>query len=70
MNGHDMPKPYSSIVDAVNARDREYFEAHPKEDFYLRPYVPGEAWPRHPKATEVRVVRGPVGIRVRLFQEQ
>jgi hypothetical protein len=40
-----VPELYASIIDAVNDRDRDYFQAHPAETGYLRRYVPGEHSP-------------------------
>lgn len=37
-----IPKPFAEIVDRVNQRDREFFDANPDEPCYLRPHVPGE----------------------------
>jgi len=39
---HIPPPKYMAIIDAVSERDREFFEAHPDENYCLRPYVPGE----------------------------
>lgn len=39
------PPQFQRIIDAVNASDRAYFDQHPTETSYLRPYIPGETWP-------------------------
>jgi hypothetical protein len=39
------PRRFRRIIDAVKARDRAYFEQHPLESSYVRPYIPGETWP-------------------------
>jgi len=35
-------EPFASLVDQVNERDRAFFEEHPNEANYLRPFIPGE----------------------------
>jgi hypothetical protein len=42
LKAHLIPKPFATIVDRVNDRDRELFAANPGKPCYLRPYVPGE----------------------------
>lgn len=60
------PRRFRRIIDAVSARDRLYFEQHPLESQYLRPYVPGETWPLldHP-GTHMLVTRIGPGIRTK-----
>jgi hypothetical protein len=36
------PVQNKAIIDAVKARDRQFFEGHPGETHYVRPYIPGE----------------------------
>lgn len=36
------PPKHAAITEAVCERDRQFFEEHPGESHYLRPYVPGE----------------------------
>jgi hypothetical protein len=65
------PGPWADLVERVTAEDAAYFEAHPGETVYRRPYVSGELGPLVvPKAanneelrTEVRLL-GP-GVRTR-----
>jgi hypothetical protein len=38
-------EPFGTIADRVGARDRSFFDEHPAESAYLRPYVPGEFSP-------------------------
>ena len=45
----------SSTLDAVSARDRDYFRAHPGESCCLRPYVPDEFSPEALAAADVPV---------------
>ncbi|MBI3967369.1 MAG: hypothetical protein HY329_17180 [Chloroflexi bacterium] len=47
------PQRYQDIVDAVCARDREYFEQHPLETQRRRFYVPGELGPNWPPPGEL-----------------
>ena len=49
------PERFERIVRAVSDRDREWFDAHPDADSYVRPYVPGEFWPNEadPDATVI-----------------
>ncbi len=49
------PENYARIVDAVCERDREYFEAHPGETSYARPYIPGEFHPGPPLPQDAMV---------------
>jgi hypothetical protein len=49
-NGHGpkvlkTPKAIGALIDRVGDMDRAYFEEHPGETEYHRPYVPGEMWP-------------------------
>lgn len=50
----DTPGSASAICRRITARivaqDRAWFAAHPGENRYVRPYVPGEFWPDHPPA--------------------
>src|SRR5919199_5964016 len=39
------PRRFGRIIEVVCARDRQYFEEHPDEQFYVRDYCPGELWP-------------------------
>lgn len=39
------PEAIGKIMDAVSKRDREHFDEHPDEAWYVRPIVPGEFWP-------------------------
>ena len=32
----------AAIMEAVSHRDRQFFEGHPGETHYVRPYIPGE----------------------------
>jgi hypothetical protein len=36
------PSKHAALIDAVCKRDRQFFEEHPEESHYVRPYVPGE----------------------------
>jgi hypothetical protein len=61
-----VPERFGRLVDKVMDRDREYFEQHPGETEYLRPYVPGELHPLEFKdATDVLVTQISPGIRTR-----
>jgi hypothetical protein len=60
---------YGALVDALMARDRSYFEAHPEETEYIRPAEPGDA-PEHAvldpsQQWRVRVTNIAEGIRTR-----
>ena len=58
------PQHIARLQDRVRERDREYFERHPSETEYLRPHVPGEAWPfEAPEATHVLVTQIVPGFR-------
>ncbi|MGD9890118.1 MAG: hypothetical protein AB7R89_11085 [Dehalococcoidia bacterium] len=60
------PRRFRRIIDAVKARDRAYFEQHPSESQYLRPYIPGETWPvLDHGGTHVLVTRIAPGIRTK-----
>jgi hypothetical protein len=60
------PRRFRRIIDAVQARDRAYFEQHPFESSYLRPHIPGESWPvlDHP-GTHVLVTQIVPGFRTK-----
>ena len=62
-----MPEPFSSLVDKVNDRDREFFVKHPDIDRYIRQYIPGEFWPAKPiePFIEVTCISREHGIRTR-----
>lgn len=45
---NSFPSLFSRIKTRVSARDRAWFAAHPCENHYIRPYVPGEFWPALP----------------------
>ena len=52
------PRRFDRLIEAVCARDRQYLEQHPDEVAYVRPYVPGEFWPRVlPQDTVMLVAR-------------
>lgn len=36
------PVQNRAIIEAVSNRDRQFFEGHPGETHYVRPYIPGE----------------------------
>ncbi len=36
------PVQNRAIIEAVKDRDRQFFEGHPGETHYVRPYIPGE----------------------------
>ncbi len=63
-----LPEPYASLIDAVTARDAEYFEKHPDATYYVRGYVPGEFYPAEPaphQRSQIRVTQLRPGIRTR-----
>ena len=69
-NASDRPKRYRRILDAVMAKDKAYFDTHPKETSYESPYVPGEGWPLDQGRRDldrVRVIKLNEGTRSRLF---
>lgn len=39
------PPEITATIDRVSAEDRDWFEAHPGEEYRMRPAVPGEFWP-------------------------
>ena len=49
---HTAREPFATIGEKVNERDRQYFQDHPRERAYLRPYVPGEHSPEALAAVE------------------
>ncbi len=62
------PRKYRRLMERVRVRDRDWFLAHPGESEYVRPYVPGEAWPYHePEATHVLVRQIVPGFRTKAF---
>lgn len=62
----DAPAPYDMIIEAVNDRDRKWFEDNPGEQSYVRPYVPGEFWPADESGiSAVRVFLLGPGLRAR-----
>ena len=63
-----IPARFRRIMERVAARDREWFARHPAETHYVRPYVPGELWPRKPPEgvdVVVLVTRVAPGFRLR-----
>ncbi len=50
------PGRFERIKEGVSDRDRQWFQQHPNEDRYLRPYVPGESWPRQPDTDSMVLV--------------
>ncbi len=50
------PGRFERIKNNVSDRDREWFQRHPNEDRYLRPYVPGESWPQQPEVDSMVLV--------------
>ncbi len=61
-----MPRRFVQIADWVSARDREWFEKHPGEDQYFRPYIPGEFGPEGPSQDSVTlVIQIEPGVRIR-----
>ncbi len=63
-----VPEPFSTIIDEVCDRDRRYFEEHPGEEFFYRPYIPGEFGPNQlqPDGTMVEVHNLSPGFRARI----
>lgn len=49
---YQIAPPFDELVDAVTARDREWFKHHPGTRHYLRRYVPGELYPLNPTDAE------------------
>jgi len=60
------PPAISKLIDAVNDRDREFFEANPLSNSYTRPYVPGECYPAQGDFDIVEVWRVAPGVRIRI----
>jgi len=40
-----MPPAISALTDRLMLQDAAYFRQHPDARSYVRPFVPGEAWP-------------------------
>ena len=51
----------TEIMDQVCARDRRWFERHPRRRSYVREYVPGELG-------ELVVIGPMIGVRVEVFK--
>ena len=60
------PPAISKLIDAVNDRDREFFEANPLSNSYTRPYCPGECYPVNGNFDVVQVWRIAPGVRCRV----
>jgi len=53
------------LIDAVNDRDREFFQRNPLAKSYTRPFVPGECYPAQGDYDIVQVCYIAPGVRLR-----
>ncbi len=61
-----MPRRFVEITSRVSERDREWFEKHPGEEQYFRPYIPGEFGPEGPSQDSLTlVIQIEPGVRIR-----
>jgi len=60
-----MPPAISALVDRQMLADAAYFRQHPDARSYVRPFVPGEAWPYTVPPDPVEVMYMGPGLRRR-----